>query len=187
MKNRILNLVVIFFLMGTCALAQTKTTEALSKQYDDALSLYFYKNTLRMLNQTEDKDFDDLIKDIEKLKFLLIDKSSRNFGKTEYRKLLADYKKESYEEIMTGRFEGRNIDIYLKEKGGRTEGMIILANDSTNLYVLDLLGRVEISKATQLFKTLDESSDITKKIKAFTNKGENHNRRKGEDEDSDNR
>jgi Domain of unknown function (DUF4252) len=184
MRGKIIALIWTMGLaLGTVS-AQTKTTQALSTQYDDALELYFYKNTLRMLNQEEDPGFDDLIKDIEKLKFLLIDKSEGFEGK-DYKKLLTDYKKESYEEIMTGRFEGRNFDVYLKESGGKTQGMVILASDSSNLYVLDLLGRVEISKVTQLFKTLDESSDITKKIKAFTDKGEDKGRRR-HDDDEDN-
>ena len=40
-------------------------------------SLYFYQNTLRMLNQTENKEFDELIKDIEKMKFLMIEKDAQ--------------------------------------------------------------------------------------------------------------
>jgi hypothetical protein len=184
MKNNLLSITLAFALGTGVACAQTKTTQELSAKYEDALELYFYKNTLRMLNQTEDPGFDDLIKDIEKLKFILIDKSD-GFENKDYKNLLTGYKKESYEEIMTSRFEGRNFDVYLKESGGKTRGMVILANDSSNLYVLDLLGRVEISKVTQLFKTLDESSDITKKIKAFTDKGEKHRKRNG-DEDEDN-
>ena len=46
-------------------------------------------------------------------------------------------------------------------------GTLMLVNDSTNLYVLDILGTIDVSKATQLFSTLDESSDIGKKIKSF--------------------
>lgn len=184
MRKNFLFIAVASMLSVTTVVAQTKTTQELSAKYDDALELYFYKNTLRMLNQTEDPGFDDLIKDIEKLKFILIDKAD-GFENKDYKNLLSGYKKESYEEIMTSRFEGRNFDVYLKESGGKTQGMVILANDSSNLYVLDLLGRVEISKVTQLFKTLDESSDITKKIKAFTDKGDKHRKQNG-DEDEDN-
>ena len=84
-----------------CSLAgfgQSKTTEALQKKYDDAMVFFFYNNTLRMLNQNDDKSFDELIKDIEKMKFLMIDKS-KNFGPTDYKKLVSDYKAESFEEF----------------------------------------------------------------------------------------
>jgi hypothetical protein len=122
-----------------------------------------------MLNQSGDKDFDALIKDIEKMKFLMIDKEE-NFGSKQYTKLVTDYKSESFEEIMTSRYQGRNFDVFLKDHNGKTAGMVVTVNDSTNLYVLDIVGSVALDKVTKLFTTLDESSDIGKKIKDFTKK-----------------
>ncbi|HEY5691469.1 MAG TPA: DUF4252 domain-containing protein [Cyclobacteriaceae bacterium] len=148
--------------------AQTETTIALNKRFEDALTLYFYKNTLRMLNQTENKEFDELIKDIEKMKFLVIEKTAESFNASDYKKLVSSYKNESYEEIMSSRFEGKNFDVFLNEWNGVTKGMIVLANDSSSLYVLDILGRVEINKVTSLFKTIDSSTEIGKMIKAFS-------------------
>ncbi len=154
--------------------AQTETTIALNKRFDDALTLYFYKNTLRMLNQSESKEFDELIKDIEKMKFLVIEKTADSFSSSDYKKLVTSYKNESYEEIMSSRFEGKNFDVFLKERNGVTKGMIVLANDSSSLYVLDILGRVEINKVTKLFSEIDNSAEIGKMIKAFS---DDHNDR----------
>ena len=148
--------------------AQTKTTAELHEKFDDILSLYFYKNTLRMLNQSENKGFDEIIKDIDKMKFLMIDKPSHHFEAVDYQKLLTSYKSEHYEEIMTSRFNGKHFDIFLKEKDGHTKGMVVLANDSSNLYVLDILGKVALNKVTELFSTIDNSAEIGKMIKAFT-------------------
>lgn len=168
---------LILILVGALTVpskAQTETTIALNKRFDDALTLYFYKNTLRMLNQTESQEFDELIKDIEKMKFLVIEKTAESFGASDYRKLIDSYKSESYEEIMSSRFEGKNFDVFLKERNGVTKGMIVLANDSSSLYVLDILGRVEINKVTKLFNAIDNSAEIGKMIKAFS---DDHNDR----------
>lgn len=147
------------------AQAQTKTTEKLDEKYEGT-SLYFYKNTLRMLNQKEDKEFDDMIKDIEKIRFLMIDRREETFSASDYAKLKEDYtKKESYEEIMNGRLEGRNLNIYVRESGGKVKGTIIMAADSSNLYVLDILGKIALEKASSLFKMIDENSEVAKKIK----------------------
>jgi hypothetical protein len=148
------------------SIAQTKTTQSLDDKHE-GLSLYFYRNTLRMLNQSEDKNFDELIKDIEKMRFLMIDKTKSKFEDAEYRKLLSGYKSEEYEEIMTGRYDGRNFDIYLKEKGGDIKGTVILASDSTSLIVLDILGKIALDKAPDLFKAIDGSTDIGSKISNF--------------------
>jgi hypothetical protein len=151
--------------------AQSATTEALHKSNSNAMSFFFYHNTLRMLNQNDDKAFDELIKDIQKMKFVMIDKA-KSFTSTTYKKLTSDYKAEKFEEIMTSRFQGKNFDILLKEKGGKTEGVVVLVNDSTSLYVLDIVGSIALDKVTSLYKTLDESADLGKKIKDFTNRNE---------------
>jgi len=147
------------------AQAQTKTTENLDEKHDGT-SLYFYKNTLRMLNQKEDKEFDDMIKDIEKIRFVMIDRVTDKFSNADYKKLKEDYtKKESFEEIMTGRLEGRNLNVYVRESGGKVKGTLIMASDSSNVYVLDILGKIALEKAGSLFKMIDENSDVAQKIR----------------------
>ena len=170
--KKILSILFLISFVSTVAFSQTKTTEDLDKRFEDGLSLYFYKNTLRMLNQTDSKEFDELIKDIEKMKFLMIDKTKVKFSSADYKKLLSSYKGESYEEMVTSRFQGKNFGVYIKETSGDVKGTIILASDSTNLYVLDIVGKVAITKATELFKTIDESTDIGGKIKDFMSKDE---------------
>ena len=176
---------IAFLLSFVCTLtfSQTKTTEDLDKRFEDGLSLFFYKNTLRMLNQTESKEFDEMIKDIEKMQFLMIDKTKVKFSTADYKKLLSGYKGESYEEMMTSRFQGKNFGVYIKEKSGEVKGTVILASDSTNLYVLDIVGKIAINKATELFKTIDESTDIGGKIKDFMSKDE---KKKGKKDNDDN-
>jgi hypothetical protein len=168
---------VAFIAFSLAAHAQSKTTEALAKKHSDALSLFFYNNTLRMLNQKNDPNFDELIKDIEKMKFLLIKKDEKNFGPTGYKELIREYKAEAFEEIMTSRFEGKNFDIFLKEKDGKTKGMLVLVNDSESLYVLDILGSINVNKVTDLYSTLDSSSDIGQKIKGFMDDGKDKKER----------
>lgn len=148
--------------------SQSNTTEKLQEKYDESLALFFYNNTLRMINQNDDKEFDALIKDIEKMKFLMIKKE--DFGKTEYQKLIADYKSESFEEMMTSRHEGKNFDVYIKD--GKSKGMIVTVNDDENLFVLDIVGSIPLNKVTKLFSTIDESSEIGKRIKDFTSNHE---------------
>ncbi len=184
-------LLTFLFLIPIALFAQTQTTVALDKKYE-GMSLYFYKNTLKMLNQKDDKDFDELIKDIEKMRFVMVNKEKEKFAKTEYATLKSSYQSEKYDEVMTGRFDGRNFDVFVKEVNGSVKGTVILASDSSNLYVLDILGKVALNKATSLFNTLDSSTDIGKKIRDFATgdkeekeKENNKKRKKEKDEDED--
>lgn len=165
-------LAALILLASTVAAAgQSKTTLALQEKHDATLTLFFYKNTLRMLNQQENKEFDELIQNIEKLKFLLLDKNQGNFGKSEYRQLVDDYQKEEFEPIVTSRVNGRNLDVYLRDAKGSKPGTVILVNDSSSLYVLDIVGTIDVSKAGSLFSTLDGSTDIGSRIRQFTERG----------------
>jgi hypothetical protein len=157
-------LILLFTVITMGAIAQSKTTENLEKKYDGSLALFFYNNTLRMVNMTDDKEFDELIKDVEKMKFLMIKK--QDVAKDEYQKIVKDYKAESFEEIMTSRHQGKNFDVYMRE--GKAKGMIVTVNDDENLYVLDIVGSIPLNKVTKFFTTIDDSSEIGKKIRDFT-------------------
>ena len=165
-------LILLVLICGpVLASAQTKTTDALQKKFSDSFTLFFYKNTLKMLNQTDNKEFDEMIKNIEKMKFMIIDKEKKAFGPADYKSLKKSYASETYEEIITSRHEGRNFDVLLKDKKGSSLGTVVLVNDSTNLYILDILGTIDVRQAMKLFSAVDDNTEITNKIKSFMENG----------------
>lgn len=166
--------------IAVTSLAQTQTTNDLQKRFDDSFALYFYNSTLKMLNQTEDKDFDELVKDIEKMKFLMIDKGATNFSIQDYKNLIKGYKSEDYENMMTARSDGRNFDVYLREENDRVKGTVILVNDSSQLYVLDIVGRVQPDQVTKFFSSFDGNSEIAGKLKDFMGSSDEDKKKKKE-------
>ena len=76
---------------------------------------------------------------------------------------------------MTSRYDGRNFDIYLNDKKGSPLGTVVLVNDSTNLYVIDILGTIDVRQVSKLFSTLDGNSEIAQKMKSFINKDDRNN------------
>jgi hypothetical protein len=186
MNRKILLAVLCILIIPAYLEAQSLTTEGLHKKHSGSLELFFYNNTLRMLNQNDDKEFDEMIRDIEKMRFLMIKKEETNFGTADFKKLVSDYKAEAFQEIMTSRHEGKNFDVYLKENHGKTKGMLVLVNDAENLYVLDILGAIALDKVTKLYSKLDGSVDIGSKIKAFaghnkSNDDDGHDKSRPED------
>jgi len=162
------SLIALLLILATVAVhGQSKTTDALQKKYPDSRAFFFYNNTLRMINQNEDKEFDDIIKDIEKMKFLMVKKTQSGFS---YNEIVKDYKGEMFEEVMTSRYKGKNFDAFIKEKDGKTNAMLVLVNDDENLFVLDILGSIALDKITKFYSEMDESSDIGRKIEQFIKK-----------------
>jgi len=148
--------------------AQTETTNKLSSEYSSR-TFFLYNNTLRMINQGGDKDFDELIKDIEKMKVVWVNKADKKFGVEQYKKLIDGYKAEKFEEIMTTRHDGKSFNAYVKEKDGDTKGVVVTVDDGANVYVMDIVGKVALNKITSLFSSLDNDSEIGQKIKDMMN------------------
>lgn len=175
MKKIILALMVI----SSTAMAQTKTTNDFASAYSSR-TFFLYNNTLRMLNQAGDPSFDELIKDIEKMKIVWVNKTEKKFGADQYKKLIGAYKSEKFEEIMASKFEGKSFNAYIKEVAGDTKGIVVTVDDAENVYVLDIVGKVALNKITSLFTTLNDSSDIGAKIKNMMTKEEKKEEKKKE-------
>jgi hypothetical protein len=75
--------------------------------------------------------------------------------------------------------------VYLRERDNKVRGTVVLVNDSTYLYVLDILGSVAMDKITSLFSMIDKSADIGGMIQDFTSDG-NKKRKKVKIETDDN-
>jgi len=184
---RKLFLLLTITLLPLLGIGQSKTTESLQEEFKGSLTLFFYNNTLRMINQQEDKEFDEIIRDIEKMKFLAVRKNEWNI---DYKRIVSDYKKERFEEVMTSRHDGKNFDIFLKEKNGKTKAMLVLVNGDDNLFVLDILGSIPMDKVTKLYSVMDESTDIGTRIERFvkknTDKDDEEADEKGDKEDKEN-
>jgi hypothetical protein len=150
-------------------LAQTKTTNELTEKHS-SWTVFLYHNTMRMINQKDDKDLDELIKDIEKVKIVNINKKEKNFGDIHYKALSASYKAEGFEEIMTTRYEGKNFNAYIKQKDRETIGMVLTVSDSADVYVMDLVGKVALNKIISLFNILENNTDIQDQVRQFVKK-----------------
>ncbi|MFO7258179.1 MAG: DUF4252 domain-containing protein [Bacteroidota bacterium] len=160
-------LMVMALTVALNAGAQSKTTNRLEERFPESRAFYFYYNTLRMINQSEDPAFDAAIKDIEKMKLLMVDLRQ---GNVDFRKIVSEYQAEAFEPIMTSRHKGRNFDIFLKEQNGKTTAMLALVNDDQTLFVLDIVGRIDPGQVVKLFGVMDEKSEISGKIRTFVHR-----------------
>ncbi len=85
---------------------------------------------------------------------------------------------------MNARYEGRNLEVFIRDKKGEKLRTVILVNDSTNLMVLDMIGTLDVTKAGSLFSMIDSSQEVTGRIKSIT-KRRNGKGDKDEKEESD--
>ncbi len=149
-------LIVLFLMCPFFGYSQSKTTQSFHKDHEDAFVLFFYSNTLKMLNQDDNPEFEELIKDIDKMKLVRVNKADYDLDKSDYKDLVDGYYDEDFEDLMTMRHEGMNVNAYIQEDDGVTTGIVMLMQDEESISVLDIKGAVPLSKlATVISKVQD--------------------------------
>ena len=157
MKKLILLLV---FALPATLFAQSETTDRFHKKNDDATALFFYRNSLRMLNMNDNPQVEELIRDIEKMKFLRVSKSESGFDKAQYRSLVDEYHEEQFEDLMTMRSDGTNFNVFIKEKDKITKGLVILLDSEDDFAILDIKGAVPLNRVAELVKYVQSTDDL---------------------------
>lgn len=147
---------VICLLFSFQGFAQSKTTQAFSEKYDNAFTLFFYNNTLSMLNQDNNEEFEMLIKDIDKMKLVRVSKAETKFSDEDLKNIVADYHDDDFEDLMNMRHKGMNINVYIQEDDGVTTGLVLLMNDPDNFSILDIEGKVPLNKLGNLISRVQE-------------------------------
>jgi len=164
---RILLSLIILLLSFSPLSAQSKTTSGLQEKFGTSLTLFFYRNTLRMLNQSDKKQFDELIKDIYKAKFVMIDKVDKDFHNLDYIELVKNYNIEGYELVLNATVGGLGLEIYLNDSKNDIPKSVIIYQDLSQLYILDIVGKIDISKAQSLFDFINNSTEVDDRIKGL--------------------
>lgn len=151
---------IIFLLAFTpiFGYAQSKTTQAFHKQHEDAFVLFFYSNTLKMLNQDDNPEFEELIRDIEKMKFVRVNIAEAGLDKDDYNDLVEDFYDDDFEDLMTMRHEGMNVSAYIQEDDGVTTGIVMLMQDDESISILDIKGAVPLNKMASLISKVQNYS-----------------------------
>jgi hypothetical protein len=135
--------------------AQSKSISHFRADHPENSNMFFYSSTLKMLNTENAPEFADLIKDIEEIRILNYDKEKQQLS-SEYvsglKKALAG---EEYNNLMMMNEKGNAINLYSKEKHGKTVGFVALVEDKSSLTLIDLVGSIDVRKFMELKNKLD--------------------------------
>ncbi len=114
-----------------------------------------------MLNTQNSPEFADLIKDIEEIRVLNYDKEKQALSPeyiTGLKKALAE---EEYNTLMMMNEKGSAINLYSREKRGKTVGFVALVDNKGSLTLIDLVGNVDVKKFMQLKNNLDTKMNLS--------------------------
>lgn len=153
--RRILLLLFLLFTAQIIALTQSNSMEKFRKAYPEDQNVFFYSSTLKMLDTDNNPEFGDLIKDIDKIMVLIYEKEKQKFTKDDIIKLKKNLKKEKYVDLMLINQNGNNINLYSRDRKGKTIGFAALINNKESMVLIDVKGSIDFSKFMDLKNKID--------------------------------
>ena len=158
---RILILTVLaFWLIPFPAFPQSKVMRNLAADYPDALVLMFYHSSLNMLNTDDDPEFARMIRDIEKIKLLRINKQANTFDDKALKALKADLQDHGFAELMIVKSKGYDIGVYIHENDDEIAGFFLLMDEKDDFMAIDVLGSMPVGNVGQLVNKIKEVNEL---------------------------
>ncbi len=155
------------FLMGfLClqinAMAQSPAVENFYNEYRHApnvIDLNFHGEIIKFAFQGEDKSTGDLIERISQLRIMIME-DKNIVKKGDYRELVSNLKDDRFEELMTFREGGSDIEILLREKGAIITDVILLLNGDDEFIMLSLEGLFRFEDLNDLNLNIEGSEHL---------------------------
>ena len=134
---------------------QSKSIDQFRKEFKEDNNVFIYSSTLQMLNSENNPEFADLTKDIEEIRVLNYTKAGRKFTTDRITALKTSLKEEKYTELMIINEKDNKINLYSREKRGKTVGFVALVENPETFVIIDVDGSLDIHKFMQLKSKLD--------------------------------
>lgn len=112
-----------------------------------------YPSTLRMINLSNNDDYNEMIKELDKLLIYQLDSSTSASG--EYRDLIGYYEQEDFEEYIT-MYGGEN-SFFIYGKEGRRNQMVGVMAAREGTFAFYLKGNIAWQKIPTLMNSLTEN------------------------------
>jgi len=146
------------FLLATLTLmssysvfAQSVTVSEFVEKHQPSASFYLYPSTLRMINRENNPDYQQLVRNIDKLSFLTFDKNSANLASNSVNQLLNSLREEAYQELMS--FKDAGNQVYVYAKGDSPEAYVSMVDNEGTLMLFDVEGSPDLSALLRLVQS----------------------------------
>lgn len=134
---------------------QSKSITRFRSDFKETSNLFFYSSTLKMLNTENSQELADIFNDIEEIRVLNYSKASVGFSKANISALKKSLADEKYRVIMMINEKGNVVNLYNREKRGKTVGFVAVIENQEGLVLIDLIGSIDVKKFMALKEKID--------------------------------
>jgi len=142
----------------TPVFGQSKSITRFRSDFKENTNMFFYSSTLKMLNTENNPELASMLKDIEEIRVLNYDKAAREFNAGDVSELKSALREEKYNDIMLVNENGNSINLYSREKQGKTVGFVAIVENRESLILIDLIGSIDVKKFMELKQKLDRQT-----------------------------
>ena len=128
----------------------------LAEEYDEARVFMIYHSSLNMLNIEDNEDFTRVVRDIDRIKVLIIDKSESEFTSSNLDDLRETLEDRSYEELMTFDSKENNIAVFIQEDDEDIEGFFLYMEEEESFTAIDVRGSIQLKDIGLLVEKIQE-------------------------------
>jgi hypothetical protein len=160
MKNSILTL-ILFCFVGAMA-AQSNAIDKYFNQYkdDDRFTMVYVSPKMiqmaaQIAEESVDAELTEMLQDLKGLKILKTDVNPMAFYEEAKKKINTS----EFEELMTVRDKGQNVQILVKDQdnGNIVNELLLLVGGEDEFVLLSFVGKIQLNKIAKLAKQLDIS------------------------------
>lgn len=158
MRKVILNLFV--FLFPVIVLAQSPVDELFDKYsgQEGFTSVYITSYMFSMFSdlETNDPEFDDLVKNLKGIKILATDESyvgNANF----YKEIISKLPMEQYKELMVIKEKDQDIKFLVNDKDGKISELLLIVGGKDENVLISIQGNIDLKNISKLSKSMNIS------------------------------
>jgi len=148
-----ISVILLFCVLGIQG--QSKSIASFREDHKESSNVFFYSSTLKMLNTDNNPQLGDLLREIEEIRVLNYDKEKQNFTRDDIVSLKTALKDEDYVNLMMTNENGNSLNLYSRQKRGKTVGFVALVENKESLILIDLIGNIDVKKFLELKQKLD--------------------------------
>jgi hypothetical protein len=150
-------ILILFYsvLIPLVLLPQSKSVERFRKSYKEDQNLFFYSSTIKMLNTENEPEFEDLIKDVEKIMVLFYDKEKQQLKDHQIDGLKNELLNEKYVPLIFINEKGSEINLYKRDRKNKTVGFAALIDNTKKLVIIDVKGSIDFRKFMDFKNKID--------------------------------
>lgn len=144
---------------STAIWAQTSPVDKLFDRYSDKdgfTTVYITQYMFSMFKdvKTDDKDFDNLVKNLKSIRILAIDHENPPKGVNFFTEIMKDLPVKDYKELMIIKEKGQDVKFLVKDNAGKIIELLLIAGGKENALIC-IQGNIDLKSIAKLSKSMN--------------------------------